>query len=240
MATHISTRRTQFQYFDQLLKRPRWKRHTILDFGGNVGGFLRGAGNKVDHNRYWCLDVTRSAIEIGRRHFPRAHFEHYDRYSSYFNPNGVRHLPVPELGVKFDVVLAFSVFTHTHQKEMFELIGQLRRMLLPRGIVAFTFCDPCDESSPADPKRSARWYVEINGQPHVEPGDHLCQQERWCQQEESYCSYFTADYMASLFPGSTVHPPVSPERQHCCILRSSEKLCPAGTEATGSETAPWI
>lgn len=223
MATHISTRRTQFEYFDQLLKRPSWKRSTILDFGGNVGGFLLGAGNKVDHNRYWCLDVTRSAIEIGRRQFPRAHFEHYDRYSSYFNPNGVRHLPVPELGVKFDVVLAFSVFTHTHQKEMIELVGQLRRMLMPRGTVAFTFCEPCYESSLDDRRRSARWYVEIDGQLHVEPGEQLCQQERRCQHEESYCSYFAAEYMASLFPGAAVLPPVSPERQHCCILRSSEK-----------------
>ena len=182
-----------------------------------------GAGNQVDHNRYWCLDVTRSAIELGRRHFPRAHFEHYDRYSSYFNPNGVHHLPVPELGVKFDVVLAFSVFTHMHQKEMIELIGQLRRMLAPRGAVAFTFCDPLYESSQADSKPSPRWYVEVGGQLHVEPGDQLCQQERSCQQEESYCSYFTADYMTSLFPGATVHPPVSPERQHCCILRRSER-----------------
>src|SRR5262245_23172911 len=118
MATHISSRRTQFQYFDQLLERPAWRRSTILDFGGNVGGFLQGAGNEVDHDRYWCLDVTRRAIEIGRRHYPRAHFEHYNRYSSYFNPDGIRNLPVPDLGVEFDIIVAFSVFTHTHQKEM--------------------------------------------------------------------------------------------------------------------------
>jgi hypothetical protein len=117
------------------IQRPPWKRNALLDFGGTVGGVLLGAGHKVAHNRYLCLDVTRRAIEIARRQFPRAHFERYDRYSSYFNPKGVRHLPVPELGVKFDVVLAFSVFTHTPQKEMIELIGQLRPMLLPRLIV---------------------------------------------------------------------------------------------------------
>ena len=233
MATHISSRQTQFQYFDELLKRPAWKRRTILDFGGNVGGFLVGAGNKVDHNRYWCLDVTRSAIEIGRRNFPRAHFEHYDRYSSYFNPQGVRHLPVPELGVKFDVVLAFSVFTHMHRKEMIDLIGQLRRMLAPRGIVAFTFFDALSESSQPDSTRPPRWYVEVGGQLHVEPGDQLCQQERSCEHEESYCSYFATKYMTSLFPGATVHPPVSPERQHCCILRSSQRLI------AGRGNDPW-
>jgi hypothetical protein len=161
--------------------------------------------------------------------------------------------------VKFDIVLAFSVFTHTHKKEMIELIGQLRRMLVPRGIVAFTFCDPWYDSSPADHRLASgtggtkvsarhraqrstlqnrghsrhttlpRWSVEIAGQLYVEPGDQLCQQERWCQDEESYCSYFAASYMASLFPGATVHPPVSLERQHCCILRKIEKLFPSGT-----------
>ena len=79
---------------------------------------------------------------------------------------------------------------------------------------------------------SRQTQFQVGGQLHTEPGDQLCQQERSCQEEESYCSYFTADYMKSLFPGATVHPPVSPERQHCSILRSSERLIPVGTD-------PW-
>ena len=152
MATHISRRQTQFNCFDQLLERPAWKSSKILDFGGNVGGFLVGAGDNVEHDSYWCLDVTKTAIEIGRRYFPRAHFVHYHRYSSYFNPKGVRNLPVPDLGLRFDIILAFSVFTHTHRREMLDLVGQLRRMLMPCGVLAFTFSDPCYDRSLANPR----------------------------------------------------------------------------------------
>ncbi len=260
MATHISRRETQFNCFDQLLDRPAWKSSTILDFGGNVGGFLVGAGDNVEHDNYWCLDVTHKAIEIGRRHFPRAHFVHYDRYSSYFNPNGVRNLPVPDLGLKFDIVLAFSVFTHTHQKEMLDLVEQLRRMLTPRGVLAFTFSDPRYDRSLADPRqrsgaavpamcvrqhawkprvggpavitRLPGWGVEIDGALHIEPGDELCQQQRQGRYGESYCSYFAADYLASLFQGARVMPPVSPDWQHCCTLGRATRSGRAGRKAT--------
>jgi SAM-dependent methyltransferase len=249
MVTHLSTRQTQFSYFDQQLGRPVWKGRRVLDFGGNVGGFLAGAGDRVDHADYWCLDLTRGAIEQGRRDYPQAHFVHYDRYSSYFNPEGVRHLPVPDLGVKFDIIVAFSVFTHTHLVEMLELVGQLRRMLTPGGVLAFTFTDPRYDrslSNPALPSgtdvrkmleweqaenpsleiegmveaaRRADWCVLVDDELYVEPGVELCQQRAQGKPGESYCTYFTTDYIGSLFAGATVLPPVSPEWQHCCILR---------------------
>lgn len=239
MAIHVSSRQTQFDYFDKLLERPVWQDRKVLDFGGNVGGFLVGARNKVDHDDYWCLDVTEGAIEIGRRQFPRAHFVFYNRYSSYFNPNGVRNLPVPDLGLKFDIILAFSVFTHTHRKEMLELVAQLRGMLVPRGVFAFTFFEPrrdtfvADEGMGGGVARPIQWCVEVGGKRYSEPGNQLCQQEMVGQPGESYCSYFAADYMASLFPDGKVLPPVSPESQHCCTLRSTEYRFRVGPKATG-------
>ena len=252
MATHLSSRNTQFSYFDQLLERPVWKGRKILDFGGNVGGFLVNAGKNVDHDDYWCLDLTEGAIRQGSLTFPRAHFVFYDRYSSYFNPDGVRNLPVPELGLKFDFILAFSVFTHTHRNEMLELVGQLRGMLAGKGVFAFTFCDPCYDRSLSDPRLppgtgvlqlfdwqqsaiqspeirgmiettcDSSWCVVVDDELYVEPGNELNQQEWRSRAAESYCSYFTVNYMTSLFPQATVLPPVSPEWQHCCILRSTE------------------
>jgi len=226
MVTHFSQRQTQFSYFDQLLEGPVWSGRKILDFGGNVGGFLVSAGDQLDHDDYWCLDVTQAAIDEGRRTFPRAHFVFYNRYSSYFNPNGIRNLPVPDLGLKFDIILAFSVFTHTHQQEMLELVEQLRSMLVAGGVFAFTFCDPSSDSGVSREIESMgetnkpNWCVEVNEKLYFEPGNEFCQQERRGKPGESYCSYFTASYMASLFPGATVLPPVSPESQHCCILKS--------------------
>ena len=51
---------------------------------------------------------------------------------------------------EFDIILAFSVFTHTDWSEMVELVGQLREMLAPSGVLAFTFCDPNYERSSTD------------------------------------------------------------------------------------------
>jgi hypothetical protein len=69
------------------------------------------------------------------------------------------------------------------------------------------------------PARRPNWCVEVDDKLYIEPGNEFCQQER---DSESYCSYFTADYMASLFADATVLPPVSPEWQHCCIVRKTE------------------
>lgn len=260
MATHLSTRQTQFCYFDRILESPVWKRSKVLDFGGNVGGFLVGAGHHVDHDDYWCLDVTQGAIEQGQRNFPRAHFVFYNRFSSYFNPNGIRNLPVPDLGLKFDVILAFSVFTHTHRDEMIELVGQLRSMLATQGVLAFTFCDPSYDRSLSDPRLPpgtgvigmferhqtaslsptnevmgervphSRWCVVADDELYIDPGTEISQQQRRSQPWGSYCSYFTEEYMASLFPDASVHPPVSPEWQHCCILKGP-RLFFVGIEA---------
>jgi SAM-dependent methyltransferase len=247
----ISTLVTQFAYFDQLLGGPAWKGRKVLDFGGNMGTFLVGASDRVDHDDYWCIDLNREVIERGRQAYPQAHFVHYDRYSSQYNPQGTRHLPIPNCGLKFDIIVAFSVFTHTHQSEMFELVEQLRDMLSPAGVLAFTFTDARYDRSLSDPELpagsdvrkmlqrnrvkntsrdidqivqracEAKWCLLIDEELHVEPGDEFSHQQRRGQPDESYCAYYAVDYMASLFPDAKVHPPVNPEWQHCCLFRKT-------------------
>ena len=251
MATAVSTRKTQFDYFDQQLGQPVWKGRKVLDFGGNVGGFLVSAGDRVNHDDYWCLDLNELVINQGRRTFPHAHFLHYNRYSSQYNPNGVLNLPVPDLGLNFDIILAFSVFTHTHKNEMIELVEQLRSRLVNNGVLAFTFADPSYDRSLSDPRlpsgtdvqkilewrqaenpalkiermvetaRGSNWCLVVDDKLHIEPGNNLSHQEYCGRPWETYNSYFTVDYMRSIFPDARVLPPVSPEWQHCCILRKT-------------------
>jgi SAM-dependent methyltransferase len=235
----VSTRLTQFSYFDQLLGSLEWKGRKILDFGGNVGTFLAGAGDNVQHDDYWCIDLNAAVIEDGRRTYPQAHFVHYNRYSSQYNPNGVPRLPIPDCGVEFDIILAFSVFTHVDRGEMVELVRSLRRSLAMGGVLAFTFFEPYYDRSQSDPSlppgtsavgvhfvsrgseeelTPARWFVLIDDDLYVEPDDTIGHQMRTGKPLESYTSYFTAEYMESLFPGAKVLPPASPEWQHCCVL----------------------
>ncbi len=241
----VSTRLTQFPYFDELLGHPEWKGLKILDFGGNVGTFLTSAGERVDHEDYWCIDLNPAVIAQGRRTYPRAHFVHFNRYSSQYNPFGIRNHPIPSCGgVKFDIILAFSVFTHVDLHEMMELVGSLRRMLASKGVLAFTFLDPTYDRSLSDPSlpdgstvlrnigprsgtemvKRARWFVIIDDRLYVEPGTIVCHQKRQGKPHESYSSFFTAEFVKSIFPSATVHPPVLREWQHCCILRSEFSL----------------
>jgi SAM-dependent methyltransferase len=236
----VSTRRTQFAYFDELLDRPDWKGGKILDFGGNVGTFLASARDKVNHEDYWCIDINPAVIAHGRQTYPHAHFVHFNRYSPQYNPYGKRNQPIPDCGSKFDIILAFSVFTHVDKKEMIESVAALRDMLAPDGVLAFTFFDPRFDRSLSDPKlprgssvlgnlgprgqiemvKRARWLTVIDDTLYVEPDDALYHQTRKGNPHESYCSFFTTELVKSLFPGAIIREPVGGEWQHCCIIKS--------------------
>lgn len=231
----VSTRLTQFPYFDELLGRPQWEGRRILDFGGNVGTFLESAGDRVSHEDYWCVDLNPAVVEQGRRTYPRAHFVHFNRYSPQYNPGGIRNLPPPDCGVQFDFILAFSVFTHVDAMEMAELVESLRGMLAPAGVLAFTFYEPHYDRSLSDPAlprgttvlrnlgaageleavRRARWFAVADDDLYVEVGNDA----RAVKPLENYCSFFTAGFITSLFPGAAIREPVQREWQSCCILR---------------------
>lgn len=142
MATFISFRTTQFTYFDAQLGSLDWTGRKVLDFGGNAGNMLRDQNVKIKPEDYWCIEILRGALAEGRRLHPRAHFIHYDRYNFEYNPTGTVGLPIPDPGERFDVIVSFSVFTHTSQAEMLEHVTRLRSFLAPGGVLAFTFLDP--------------------------------------------------------------------------------------------------
>lgn len=137
----ISNVSMQYQYFDIQLDHPNWKDLNVLDFGGNVGNILTDPDCEIKHENYWCLDVSKKAIEVGQKRYPKASFHFYNCYNLSFNPSGIQGLPIPELGVKFDVILAYSIFTHIHKKETIEKIDQLRGFLSKTGVLIFTFLD---------------------------------------------------------------------------------------------------
>src|SRR5690349_8756716 len=226
---------TQFAYFDEQLDHPDWSGKLVLDFGGNKGNLLRDPACVIPQSNYYCLDVIGEAIEEGRRSFPVAHWFHYDRYNRSFNPEGVRDLRVPHLGVRFDFVLSYSVFTHTTLEEMTELVAQLEAMLAPGGTLAFTFIDPHYQNN-------LQWRLEKNHGLNAESLLAKANDADWCSLVNgaqlyvnssgpwnlnsdacsTYNVYYTERFLRRQFPRATVRPPVNGEMQHCAILRSAE------------------
>jgi SAM-dependent methyltransferase len=140
--TFTSTRFGQFTYFSTQLGDTNWSGKNVLDFGGNIGNILLDPNSTIDPERYWCLDVDKDSVEQGRASFPNSHWLFYDRFSFFFNPNGIRSLPLPRMEETFTYIVAFSVFTNTSETDMLELVEDLKSKLKPGGALAFTFIDP--------------------------------------------------------------------------------------------------
>ncbi len=124
----LSTKTGQFTYFAQQFGESNWRGKNVLDFGGNVGNMLRDPNSTIDHERYWCIDVVNESIEKGKIEFPEAHWVFYDRYCFFFNPCGIRDLPLPQFDQQFDFIVAYSVFTNTPRSDMLQLTSQLEAL----------------------------------------------------------------------------------------------------------------
>ena len=230
----------QFPYFDEQLGKPQWRGKKVLDFGGNIGNILHHLNSTIDREHYWCIDVSRDAIEAGRRAAPGAHFVFYDRYNPEFNPGGIENLPLPPTETSFDFILALSVFTHTIKTEMIEFVCELRRLLNHGGRLAFTFFDP--HYTPADSNTcNLKYYCEQRldpiSIPHVSDLVESTQDLSWCaltagelrinsdgpvgsdNHENEYLVFYTVPYLKTIFPEAHILDPVPPfARQHCCVF----------------------
>lgn len=240
----LSTRSGQFAYFAIQIGLRDWSGKEVLDFGGNVGNILRDPQSTISEGRYWCLDVVREAIEEGARQFPEAHWLFYDRYNFAFNPRGRPGLEIPEFPRRFDIIVAYSVFTSTPKDEMLDLVGQLRGLLAEGGVLAFTFIDPHHRSWPGQyDGTNLRWRLErhrsegaaidipallaraegAGGCTLINDGDLYLEGEPnrpYGPGERTSCHvYYSACFMKALFPDAEVRPPANGEMQHCCVLR---------------------
>jgi SAM-dependent methyltransferase len=234
----------QFAYFNRQLGYPDWSDQAVLDFGGNKGNLLLNSDCTIRPKDYYCVDVIAEAVEEGRKEFPQAHWFHFNRYNCSFNPEGIEGLPLPDLEIEFDMILAYSVFTHTTREEMNELVQQLQARLAPGGALAFTFIDPhfkawpenyngnnlswrlerarkmnpeVDVAGLLEQSRGAPWCALVDGRQLYVNGNGVWENE--AQLCMTYNVFYTAAFMQAEFPSAEICPPVNGDMQHCCIIR---------------------
>ncbi len=242
--TWLSTKQDQFTYFSEQIGERDWRGKSVLDFGGNIGNILRDPNSTIEPERYWCLDIDRESLEVGRASWPDAHWVHYDRHCFFFNPSGVRNLPLPDLGQKFDYIVAYSVFPNTSRTDMLELVPQLERILADGGTLAFTFIDAKHVPWPAEfdgdnfewrlhregndlstpesremieKARSAEWCTLINGRALYVESDDIGDVPP--EEQRTSHAFHTTGHMQQLFPHAVIKPPANNEMQHCCVIR---------------------
>ncbi len=242
----LSRKTDQFSYFAQQLGNGDWRGRKVLDFGGNIGNILRDPRSTIEPSNYWCLDVVPEAVEAGRARWPEAHWQFYDRQCFFFNPAGKPHVAIPDLGTRFDYIIAYSVFTNTSRGDMVDLVGQLTAMLAPGGALAFSFIDPRHNSWPRrfhgdnfrwrlerergevtsprareilDRARSGSWSVLVNGDDLYVETDEI--RDYPPDAQRTHHVFYTTDLMRELFPGAEIRMPVNDEMQHCCVIRKA-------------------
>ena len=239
----LSFKENIFTYFAMQLGEFNWAGKDVLDFGGNVGHILDDPNSTIEEERYWCLDIVKEAIDYGQKAYPKANFVFYNRHTHCFNPEGIKDLALPELNQKFDVIVAYSVFTHTRKSEFYDLVDQLKKLLKKDGKLLFTFIDHSFHSWPDSYDGNNLKLRLDKDNPNGDNEALVAQADLgdWCtlfndnklvvdhemismtpeEERRKYHVFYKADYMQSLFPESTILPPANNEMQHCCLMESS-------------------
>jgi SAM-dependent methyltransferase len=134
------------EYFSHFIN---WStEHTILDFGSNCGNLLK-SNNIITSAQYTGIDVDRESIEEGKRVYPAADWIWYNRFNPAYNHTGTTALP--QFNKKFDMIISYSVFSHTTAEDMLELIDHLFTYLKNNGKIYFTYCN-------IDNKKLVSWF----------------------------------------------------------------------------------
>jgi trans-aconitate methyltransferase len=100
---------------------------TILDFGCGWGRITRLFTRDVEAKQLWGIDCMQSAIEICRATNTYSRFE-------LVNPHPPTTLP-PDT---FDLVYAYSVFSHLSEAAHLTWLEEFRRVLKPGGLLVVT------------------------------------------------------------------------------------------------------
>ena len=99
----------------------------LLDFGCGWGRILRFFLKDLEPSQLWAADPSEAMIEFCRSTFPGGHFEHIDPL-----PPG----PFPD--ESFNLIYAYSVFSHLSEDMHHRCLTELTRILRPGGLLVAT------------------------------------------------------------------------------------------------------
>ena len=128
-----------FQIFNVPRLNIDWKNVSILDYGCNQGNYITSAHDYIDSTRYLGIDIIELAINQAKENHTGYNFIHYDKWHQAYNPTGDKNLTIIDaVSTKFDVIICYSVFTHTTFEQMQLELSDLQKLLTPNGIILFT------------------------------------------------------------------------------------------------------
>ena len=109
----------------------------LLDWGGNRGNLIRDG---INIKSYTCVDIDAQAIEFGKHDFPQHTWIHYNKFHPVYNVQG-SNLLTDVSDNSFDLIFAYSVFTHDTLSEMLNELDMLKDKLRDQGVLCASFID---------------------------------------------------------------------------------------------------
>jgi SAM-dependent methyltransferase len=111
----------------------------VLDFGCNQGNYIIHARDIVKPENYVGIDLNFPSIEVAKTKYPDYKFVHYNKWHISFNPTGDKNVKLTDfVDNDFDVVIAFSVLTHTTIDQTRQILDELYQVIKPGGSILFT------------------------------------------------------------------------------------------------------
>ena len=117
-----------------------WSQVSVLDYGCNQGNYVKHSKHIVSPDRYLGVDINQASIVKAKTNYPDYEFLHYNQWHPSFNPRGINSIMLSNvLDRKFDVVVAYSVFTHSTIDQTRRQLADLKKLLNPGGCILATF-----------------------------------------------------------------------------------------------------
>lgn len=110
----------------------------VLDWGGNHGNLIRDG---IEAKSYTCVDVDLYGIALGKADFPEHTWIHSNKFHPLYN-NNITESDVELPDNAYDVIFAYSVFTHDTLEEMVSELTMLKQKLRKNGVLCASFIDP--------------------------------------------------------------------------------------------------
>lgn len=131
-------------------------RSTLLDWGCGAGRLAIGIAERLGRiDRYHGVDVQRHLIEWAGRHIgrrPGYDFTFVNTRNERYNATGTSDTRLPAADDSYDVIYAYSVYSHMRTADVRAYLGEFRRTLRPDGLAFFTaFVEKDVEREAVDP-----------------------------------------------------------------------------------------
>jgi SAM-dependent methyltransferase len=223
MTTHIENKQQQvFTYFKTL--HPEITNGTVLDYGSAYGTFLHNSNGEFPQENYTAVDIDNSALEAGRRSFPRANFVHYNVFNLVYNRTGLTDRRPVLKDRYYDTIVSYgTVPVITTIEDTVETINWLFNVLRPGGKMLLSWMDVDDRiiTDHYHKKRTKRY----GSCDTIETDDYiyLCDNKtsKIAKCEHQFLVFFKKKYLSSLIGYKHSFAPSNPSimcGQSCIII----------------------